>query len=534
MKKILFVWSVWFMVNSSFVFAETEFSFRLAPSIVAPLARPEFDNGTGAMASLDWAFFTFADKFDLGVSIGGSYTSLPFETGDPMSIIEGTGGLFIRYRPFDRWAFRFSANAGAYQYSRKGQAAANPLMSFTPGAEFRLSPYFSLFADGAYTYRIFSSEPLPTLGATFGIRLNLSEIMAGRARVQVEKTKQHRVFPVSWAWYERNPIAAVTVTNNEPNAITDMNLTFFIDSYMSEPWTFATVQRLAPGESIELPVTALFNEALLNLNETVTANGILRMQYRSLGARKETTSPIQMPIFRRNILSWDDDRRAAAFVSPRDYSVQLFARNIDGAVEKIRNDKSEMRNVPPDVLYAIGLFEALRLYRISYVVDPSSSYIALSENGSATDSLNYPYETLYYRGGDCDDLSILFCSLLEVPGIESAFITIPGHIYIAFAIEDDTWQPNNSDIITIAGNDGTPRRWLPIEITVPGRGFTQAWRIGARQWRTAGTEAALYPIRDCWETYPSVTVPASGSNPPEVPEWEEIVRAVQRELVNIK
>jgi hypothetical protein len=60
------------------------------------------------------------------------------------------------------------------------------------------------------------------------------------------------------------------------------------------------------------------------------------------------------------------------------------------------------------------MFEALRLYGINYVVDPASSYAALSEDASGLDSLNYPYQTLYYRSGDCDDLSILFCSLLEV------------------------------------------------------------------------------------------------------------------------
>jgi transglutaminase-like putative cysteine protease len=52
----------------------------------------------------------------------------------------------------------------------------------------------------------------------------------------------------------------------------------------------------------------------------------------------------------------------------------------------------------------------------------------LSEEAGIPDSLNYPYQTLFYRGGDCDDLSILFCSLMESLGVASAFITVPGHI----------------------------------------------------------------------------------------------------------
>jgi transglutaminase-like putative cysteine protease len=35
-----------------------------------------------------------------------------------------------------------------------------------------------------------------------------------------------------------------------------------------------------------------------------------------------------------------------------------------------------------------------------------------------------------YRAGDCDDLSILYCSLLEAIGIRTAFVTIPGHIFM--------------------------------------------------------------------------------------------------------
>ena len=71
--------------------------------------------------------------------------------------------------------------------------------------------------------------------------------MGGRARVRLEKTEQRRIFPVSWAWYEKNPVAMVEITNQEPNTITDINLSFFIDSYMSQPWNFAALPRLAPN-----------------------------------------------------------------------------------------------------------------------------------------------------------------------------------------------------------------------------------------------------------------------------------------------
>ncbi|MDR0289672.1 MAG: hypothetical protein LBI06_01920, partial [Treponema sp.] len=244
---------------------------------------PQFGVGFGADASLDWAFLSFAKNFNLGVSAGGSFASISVQTGSPLILLEGKAGPFICWRPFDRWAFQAGLNIGVYNHSRGGDSNTAGLFGGTIGAQFHLSPYFSLFADGGYTWRIYSPRrPLPTLNAAFGIRINLSEIMGGKTRVQLEKTEQRRVFPVSWAWYENNPVATVKVTNEEPNAITEVNLLFFMDSYMSRPWNFTTLPRLAPGESAEVPVTALFNEVMIGLSNDVNAGGVIQMQYRSL------------------------------------------------------------------------------------------------------------------------------------------------------------------------------------------------------------------------------------------------------------
>ena len=514
---ILFI--ILFLFFPCLLFAESEFSLRIAPSVETPVSIPEFNSGLGASVALDWAFFNFEHNIDLGLNLGGSFFSLPFETGEPLGLMGGVFGPFLRWRPLDRWAFRVAANAGMYQYFRNEAKENNFLASCSLGFEFNLSPYFSLFADSAYTYRVFSSLPLNSLGVAIGIRLDLSEIMGGRSRVRIEKIEQNRIFPVSWAWYENNPVAVVRVTNDEPNAITDVRLSFFMESFMNQPWTFAMQPRLASGESVYAPVTALFNEAMMNLTENVNANGLLQIQYRSLGSSKTASETVQMPIFHRNTLSWDDDRRAAAFVSPNDFAARYFARYVQTGIKNF-----QAAGAPSNVIYAAALFEALRLYGISYVVVPATSFVNVSADESVLDNVSFPYQALYYRGGDCSYLSILFCSMLEALGIESAFITIPGHIYIAFEIGDDFWHADSADIIEING-----KRWLPLELTVPADGFTRGWRVGARQWRSAGENAALYPIREAWKVYPSVTVPASGDNLPEMPSWSSIITAVERE-----
>ena len=57
-----------------------------------------------------------------------------------------------------------------------------------------------------------------------------------------------------------------------------------------------------------------------------------------------------------------------------------------------------------------------------------------AENVAAVDYLQYPRDTLARKSGDCDDLSILYCSLLQALDIDTAFVTTPGHIFAAVAL----------------------------------------------------------------------------------------------------
>jgi len=69
--------------------------------------------------------------------------------------------------------------------------------------------------------------------------------------------------------------------------------------------------------------------------------------------------------------------------------------------------------VDAKLLVGIGIHEALALYGLSYVVDSKSAYQTMSASASAVDSLQFPQQTLEYKAGDCDDLSILTAALLE-------------------------------------------------------------------------------------------------------------------------
>ncbi|HEB10626.1 MAG TPA: hypothetical protein ENI06_05370 [Spirochaetales bacterium] len=71
---------------------------------------------------------------------------------------------------------------------------------------------------------------------------------------------------------------------------------------------------------------------------------------------------------------------------------------------------------------------------MSYVIDPTTPYGEFSKDKLAIDFLQFPTQTLEYMAGDCYDLLILYSALLESVGVETAFITIPGHIFMAFSL----------------------------------------------------------------------------------------------------
>ncbi len=62
---------------------------------------------------------------------------------------------------------------------------------------------------------------------------------------------------------------------------------------------------------------------------------------------------------------------------------------------------------------------------VQLIVDYEDDYTM----SSAIEYWKYPIETLLQRGGDCEDSSILFCSLMQTMGYETALLIYDGYLY---------------------------------------------------------------------------------------------------------
>lgn len=269
---------------------------------------------------------------------------------------------------------------------------------------------------------------------------------------------------------------------------------------MGEPRSCAAIAMIPKGGAARVPALALFSEDLLRLTEDSKVGAEIRVDYSFLGTRRSLSLSAPVLIRHRNAMCWDDDRKAAAFASAKDPAVLRYSKFVAGLVREV----DELPEIASSLKFAVGLFEGLRLYGLNYVVDPTTPYEALSADALTVDFLQYPYQTLVYKGGDCDDLSIMFASALQSVGIEAAFVTVPGHIYVAFALEGSAEEAARgfaqADELIVHGG----KAWVPLEITLVHAGFLKAWQYGAREWRDNQSERILLPLAEAWEAYPAV------------------------------
>jgi tetratricopeptide (TPR) repeat protein len=188
---------------------------------------------------------------------------------------------------------------------------------------------------------------------------------------------------------------------------------------------------------------------------------------------------------------------------------------------------------------AIAVHEGLKVYGISYMLSPNRPFAKAVVDPEIVDSLKYPRQTLGYRAGDCADLSVLYASCFEAAGIQTAFVTIPGHIFMAvdLGLTVDQAVARSMDLREFIVHDN--RVWLPVETTMRDAGFIEVWHKAASEWRdaSASNAAAFYPVHEAWDLYAPIGLPADGSTivPPSKSETsrlfrEELAKAVNSEL----
>ncbi|TFG58427.1 MAG: hypothetical protein E4H36_15375 [Spirochaetales bacterium] len=516
MKKLIFLAVVLCVLAMYPLHSQSTFnsllSLRVTPGLNIPLGTDGllYSLGPGGLVSAELSM-PFFPMLYASVDIG--YNFVPLKTDiTSMSLLSFGGGVGFDLNPIPLLSVRVFAKGGYYYgfLHNNADSGGYPFVQGGLGVFLLFSPRVGVGIDGSYRNFLGLYNDLTV---NLGVVINIVPSKKGAADaggIMEHKPGQgldllsvdlDNVFPVFFSYYDDNPVGKAVIKNFEKKPMANIEATFYVKQYMDNPKTCTVPTTLKPGEEAQIDLYGLFTNRILEISEgtKVSAQITIKYTYNDAVYKRERVETLR--VNNRNALTWDDDRKAAAFVTAKDSQVLKFAKNTAGIVQENTGSAID-RNLSQ----AMGIFTALKNHGMTYVVDPSSPYAELVENKNATDFIQFPVQTLEYKAGDCDDLSILYAALLESIGIETAFITVPGHIFMAFALNLSKAEASSAlskpeDLIFMDG-----KTWVPVEITAINDGFLKAWQFGAKEWRenAANLSAAFFPIHKAWTVYEPV------------------------------
>ena len=458
----------------------------------------EFYGYAGARIPLGTRFSLLAD-FTLG-AMSVRHPDVPVDSDQPLSSSGPSFGIRagVGFSLTDNWELYIKASG-----------ATIPTMFTAIDAAIGLN----------YGWRRISLEQS---GSATGLQVS-NEDVGDIELVRLTDVAFKEVFPVHYKQYRNESIGEVTVYNGGSTEVSDVRLELFVRRFMDDPQQVFVADTIGAQEQIRVSLNALLTEDVLAVTEgtRVTARVAILYSRDSKAYRAEETAQIR--VLHRNATTWDDDRRVCAFVTARDPMIMQFSKQVASWIQQV-----PVTGLDSSILGAIAIHEALVASDIRYIIDPDSSYIELSRSDSAVDFLQFPRQTFNFNAGDCDDLSALYAAMLEAIGIETAFITIPGHIFIAAKLAGSNPAARESLVgygdLIVRENE----LWIPLETTMRDAGFTEIWSRGAKQWgeHNASGTAGFFRTHEAWKVYEPVGF-AEGGSVSKIPDRSLVVDAYQ-------
>jgi DNA-binding beta-propeller fold protein YncE/tetratricopeptide (TPR) repeat protein len=342
-----------------------------------------------------------------------------------------------------------------------------------------------------------------------------------RPPLEIDATQLANVFSNSYKLYEQDGVGMVKLTNNTTSPLTNVKVSFMLNNFMDFP-TEQRLDLLEPGQSAEVPLKAVFNNRILSLTEDTPVQAKLEASYFADGQTKTYSQVRTISIYDKHRMSWDEPGRYAAFITPKDPLIVNFTRSV----------AAEFGAVKEPTLIAAALFQTLGVLGLTYVQDPTNPYQKTSNNVAIVDYIQYPRETLRRRSGDCDDLVGLYAASLESLGISTRVLLVPGHMLLMLntgvTAPADGYTMNDMYV----AHEGT--LWIPVEATLIGKSFNQAWEDGAKTYyKTRGKEGfEVFNIHTAWETFKPASLPEDDWQP-QLVRRDEVEKRFPNEMSSV-
>jgi hypothetical protein len=338
-----------------------------------------------------------------------------------------------------------------------------------------LSSRFALNADIKYHLLEFNPEKeYSGLEYSFGVTYmwgDNPEIF----RVEEIKVIVQDIYPSYYQFYNTYPLALVMVKNMVSYPI-EVNIIADIKGF-SERSQESGFKKINPGQTEDIPVYAIFGKNLLYTAQREEAIIDMQLEARA-GATQSKTVSVNIIIHSRNAWNGEIDR-LKYFLTPDDEEIINYSRKILENNPKFEDNEIKYFEI------AQIIFEAISDSGLQYLNDPNIPYYK-------DDYVQYATETMKKNTGDCDDLVILYGSLLESVGIKTGFVEVKdpkkeiAHLYLIFdsGIPSDKGQfiSSNDKSYIIRKNSV----WIPVETTLIQKEFADAWKFAAMSYLQEG------------------------------------------------
>ncbi len=506
----------------------SDFSLTANPTVNIPLG-PSLSDGTpfysvGAGVSIKGEYsLPFAQLVYTGLVFDADYVPIN-SSPKALTLLSLGPEVGVQYYPVPRLGLRLAGYGGYYAGMVQAGTVINPFAGALFDVSYLLSSSLSLGAGASFKYYFTSTTAVyQGIGVNIGIQYHFVGGSGGYLHVEPQVLP---IFPLFYSYYDKNPAGSMTIKNTAAGSVQDVTVSFMVKQFMDEPKVSWHWKEMGKGEERTVPIFALFTDAILQVTEATKVAGDIAVTFKYLGNEVTNHYPVTVTINNRNGMTWDDTDKAAAFVTANDPIIRSFsARTVPDARSRGRPAINAVFRS------AVALFNAMNVHGVAYLPAPTA-YADKVSNKTVVDHLQFPAQTLELKAGDCSDISILFAALLESAGIEAAYITVPGHIFVAFNMQMDPQSARstfaNPDDLIIRGDE----TWIPVEITQVKDSFLKAWHTGAQEWRAASADKTVdfRPIRKAWATYAPANTGDRLKVAVSLPDQEKIYSSYSGEL----
>lgn len=491
---------------------------RIAPLLALPVADTDvFGSGVGVVLALDYELAGFVAPY-VGLDVRAV---APAARELDASLFLASGGVGVRVFafPFARLKVGAAAGGGAYlgSYQRAGTSVMTGNLYWQADAQagYRFRPGFVLSGELSYgDYRSEAESFHRAIAVSLVAEIGIG-IRSGDGRVALESVESSPVYPIVAPRYASNPVGTLELRNAESAEIRNVKVWFEVDGYTSGPALCAEISYLRRNGTALVPILARFSDQVMRVSETVRISGRVTVEYEFLGEPRTARNEATITIMHRNALTWEDPRALAAFVSPNDPAVLDTTKYTAGLIRS-----AILPGLDSNLQYALGVFEGLRLSGIVWSPDPQTPYAETRSSATVVDYVQYPHQTIGFRGGDSDDLAVLYAAALESVGIPAALLPLDSEVLVAFRMRDDETATRSGflesdDFLFVHGE-----AWVPVRVSLLRDGFLRAWSEGAALARAVSLSETFSRLSDAWQDYPPVAVPGitiPARRPPEGP-----------------